>query len=367
MTGRKDSLSEMGNTEEKTARSVWRRLPGPILGLIITVWLLGRIEWSTLYKSWRLISPGWLLASFAAGTLSQFLRALRWRYLLLPVADIPMRKLLSALFVGQAATWLLPFRLGEAGGAYALSQMHRVPFTTAMGSVVTDRLLDIAWLLCAVLYVLTFLSLGTVTLPQSLFGTTIEISRTLMIHAAQVLGLVLATVVLLFLIFRLWSVWWVRCLHRLLDPVSGPLASRIERVCLTFNENIDALRRGRHLGAIVLLTMMYWALQQVGVWLLIGSYPLGTSPSLSASLLVLVSVAAGLAVPNAPGYVGTLHLAVVIGLLLGNPGIDLNLALGFAVYYHLSAFLPCVLIGLFFAWRDGLTVLPARPVSDVWR
>ena len=341
-----------------TAKSVWRKLPGPALGLMIAVWLLGRIQWTELAQSWRLINPGWWLASFGVGMLSQVLRVLRWRYLLLPVDAIPMRKLVSAFFVGQAATWLLPFRLGEVGGAYALSQMHRVTFTAAMGSAITDRLLDIAWLLGAVLYVLMFLSLGSVVIPQNLFGTTIEISRDLMIHAAQMLGFVLVTVVLFFLIFRAWRAWWMRCLHWLLDPVSDSLARRIERVFGTFSESIDALRRGRHLGAIVLITMAYWALGQLGVWLLIRSYPLGIPPSLSLSLLVLVSVAAGLAVPNAPGYVGTLHLAIVIGLLLDSPGTDLNQALGFAVYYHLSAFLPCVLIGLFFVWRDGLTLMP---------
>jgi len=349
----------MDREEGFTAKSVWRKLPGPVLGLLITVWLLGRIQWTELAQSWRLISPGWWLASLGVGMLSQILRALRWRYLLLPVDAVPMRKLVSAHYVGLAATWLLPFRLGEAGGAYALSQTHRVSFTAAMGSVITDRLLDIVWLLGAVLYVLTFLSMGTVVIPQDLFGTTIRISRDLMVHAAQGLGLGLFTVALLLLLFRGWRTWWVRCLHRLLDPVSGTLAGRIEHGCLTFTESLDALRRGRHLGMIVLATMAYWALGLLGVWLLVGSYPLGIPPSLSLSLLVLVSVATGLVVPNAPGYIGTLHLAIVIGLLLDSPGIGLNLALGFAVYYHLNAFFPSVLIGLFFAWRDGLTLLPA--------
>lgn len=358
---RNASLPKMGNTENKPLRNFWRRLPGPVLGLVITVWLLGRIEWASFYQSWRLISPGWWLISFGVGILSQVFRVLRWRYLLLPVDAIPMRKLVSAYYVGLAATWLLPFRLGEAGGAYALSRMHRVTFTAAMGSVVTDRLLDIAWLLGAVLYVLSFLSMGTVVLPQGLFGRTVEISRNLMVHTAQVLGLGLATVALFLLLFRTWRTWWIGCLHRVLDPISGALAGRIEHACLTFSDSLDALRRGRHLAMIVLITMAYWALGQLGVWLLIRSYPLGIPPSLSLSLLVLVLVAAGLAVPNAPGYVGTFHLAIVIGLLLGSPRIDLNLALGFAIYYHLNAFLPSVLIGLVFAWRDELTILSAPP------
>jgi len=341
-----------------------RQLLGLALGLAITVWLLGRIEWSNLYQSWRQISPAWWLASFMAGILSQLLRALRWRYLLLPTGVIPMRKVVSALFVGQAATWLLPLRLGEAGGAYALSRLHPVAFTTVMGSVVTDRLLDIAWLVCALLYVLSFLSLGTVVLPQELFGTSVVVSRTIMIHAAQALGLVLATAGLLLLLFRVWRTSWVRFLHVLLDPISRSLVGRIERTYFAFSEGLDTLRLGRHLGPIFITTLAQWGLGQLGVWLLIRSYPLGTPPSLSLSLLVLVSVAAGLALPNAPGYVGTLHLAIVMGLLLDSPQIGLGQALGFAVYYHLSAFLPCVLTGLFFAWRDGLTILPSPSVRN---
>jgi glycosyltransferase 2 family protein len=349
----------MGSGERSTFHLLLRRLLGPALGLALTVWLLVRIEWSGLVQSWRLITPAWWLASFVAGILSQIVRALRWRYLLLPVDVIPMRRLVSALFVGQAATWLLPFRLGEAGSAYALSRMHPVAFTTVIGSVVTDRLLDIVWLLCAILFLLSYLSITTVVIPQALFGTTVVISRSIMIHAAQAFGVLLAVVGLLLLIFRIWRSPWIYCLHRVLDPVSRSVVFRIEHVFITFNEGLDALRGGRHLGIVVITTLAYWALGQLGVWLLIGSYPLGTPPSLSLSLLVLVSVAAGLALPNAPGYVGTLHLAVVMGLLLGNPRIDLGRALGFAVYYHLSAFLPCVLLGLYFAWRDGLTILPS--------
>jgi len=79
------------------------------------------------------------------------------------------------------------------------------------------------------------------------------------------------------------------------------------------------------------------------------------------ALIVLTSVAAGLTMPNAPGYVGTLHAAIVVGLLLGNPKIGFDQALSFAIVYHLAAFIPVTLIGLFFMWLDDLRLIPKTP------
>ena len=80
------------------------------------------------------------------------MRALRWRYLLLETQPIRLRKLYSALSVGMAANWILPFRIGEMAGAYSLSRMETTPFTTLMASVVADRILDICWLAGALIF-----------------------------------------------------------------------------------------------------------------------------------------------------------------------------------------------------------------------
>ena len=81
-------------------------------------------------------------------------------------------------------------------------------------------------------------------------------------------------------------------------------------------------------------------------------------------LLVLVSLAAGLTIPNAPGYIGTFHIAIVLGLLMARPGMDVNLAVSFAIVYHLIQFVPAMLLGLYFMWADNLSLIPEGTMTE---
>ena len=61
-------------------------------------------------------------------------------------------------------------------------------------------------------------------------------------------------------------------------------------------------------------------------------------------------VAAGVAIPSAPGFFGTWHTAAQIGLV-GPYGVDETQALAFATGYHLGGFIPITVLGFYYAWR----------------
>ena len=73
-----------------------------------------------------------------------------------------------------------------------------------------------------------------------------------------------------------------------------------------------------------------------------------------AGLVILVVTAIGIMVPAAPGYVGTLNIACVVGLALF--GIDKGPASAYSWFYFLSQWLPITSVGLYFLHREGLSL-----------
>jgi glycosyltransferase 2 family protein len=337
---------------------------GPILGLVIFVYFLLRVNYSVLGDSWRHIHLLTLLLACGLGQLSMAMRAVRWRFLLLSTRPIPLRKLVSAVSVGSAASWILPFRLGEMAGAYSLQQLEPVRFSTLMASVVADRLLDVLWLASALIFVLVRFPLPAIHLPSRLFGANLEITRENLVLSAKILTLIFmgGLIFLVVLFFRLRLV--INLVRRTVKPFSAGVASRLEHLCITFAEGLHVLRNPSHCVMAIVTTLVIWSLGQVAVYTLIASFPFPFKPTAGLSLIVLTSVAAGLTMPNAPGYVGTIHAAIVIGLLMGNPTIDFDQALSFAIIYHLCVFIPVMLLGIFFMWLDDLRLIPKKPQRD---
>ena len=59
------------------------------------------------------------------------------------------------------------------------------------------------------------------------------------------------------------------------------------------------------------------------------------------------------AVPAAPGFVGTFQTGVVGGLgVYGAPGAS---AVALSLGFHLGGFIPVTLVGLYYAWQVGLS------------
>ncbi len=341
------------------SRRLIKRSIGPLLGLAILTYLLSIVDFSRLETSWRSINYGLLAAGIILSQVSIYIRAIRWRYLLLACQPIPMSKLYPAVIVGMAANWIIPFRIGEMAGAFSLSRLTNIRFTTLAASVIADRLLDVLWLVGALALALHFLSIPSIQLPARLLGQEVSIDSEWLVGAARLLGMLFLAIVALMglLYFRQGQI--LRLVDSTLGRVAPKLAINIVIPTLgKFADGLHVLRRGYDMLMSVLVTLVLWGMMLVGAYVLIASFPLATPPSLTQAFLVLICVAGGLTAPNAPGFVGTFHLAIVIGLLMADPTTDIDLAISFAIIYHLTQIVPTTLLGLFMAWRHGLSLMP---------
>lgn len=97
----------------------------------------------------------WILISMLIAFLSHFLRAYRWNYLLKPLGY--KTKLINAncyVLIGYLANYGIP-RMGEISRCTLATKYDKVPFEVALGTVITERIID--FILFLGIFVLTLL------------------------------------------------------------------------------------------------------------------------------------------------------------------------------------------------------------------
>lgn len=85
---------------------------------------------------------GWMALSLVFGVLAQQIRAWRWKMVLEPLGERPRRRVCEdAIFLSYASSLVVP-RIGEVTRCGTLKKYDRVPFSKALGTVVTERIVD---------------------------------------------------------------------------------------------------------------------------------------------------------------------------------------------------------------------------------
>src|SRR5262249_43046138 len=89
--------------------------------------LLSRREAFAHLRTWT------VPAYFVSLAVASYFRAVRWRFLLRPIAPVSRTRALTAVLAGSAAVLVLPFRLGEMVRAYLVGQDKRIGIVAALG------------------------------------------------------------------------------------------------------------------------------------------------------------------------------------------------------------------------------------------
>lgn len=122
-----------------------------VLGIGILWWMYRDTDWAEFSRYvWREMNWWWMGLSLVFGVLAQQVRAWRWRMALAPLGEEPRRRVCeNAIFLSYASSLLIP-RIGEVARCGTLKRYDGVPFAKAIGTVVTERMVD-----CLVILVLT--------------------------------------------------------------------------------------------------------------------------------------------------------------------------------------------------------------------
>ena len=271
--------------------ALWLTLRGKDLGAI----------WAEMRAAdYRYLAPylGILLLIHLAKTV-------RWGILLEPVARVPFGRLNAIAAVGFMALVILPFRLGEFARPYLVAEPGRLRASTALSSVVAERVAD--GIFTGLLLVAALLAVPDGTPGVRIFrigGALVTLG----------FGAVLAFLVVAYRSRALA----VRIASAVLRPLSPRLADRAAGMLDAFIHGLRLVPGPRKAAEFLLLTAVYWGLNALGMSLLARGF--GFDLGVVASCALLGVLVVGVMIPAGPGMVGTFQGAIVVGLSLFAPG-----------------------------------------------
>lgn len=278
-----------------------------IVGLLISAVFIylafRRVRLGEIYFSLKNANYLLILPNMALVIISMVIRAERWKYLLEPVSRFRMKQLFPSVMIGFMANNILPARLGEVVRAYSLGVKSGNSRSSIFASVVMERVFDSLTLLAMFWLVILFIP----------FPDTVK--------RFGLITLVLNIAVILFLIIlRLKTVFLIKMALKALFFLPNGLLARLDDVMRKFAEGLNVFRSPRLLIGVLSWSIILWlitALSNYFVFMAFGIYP-----SVAASFILLLFVAAGVMLPSAPGFVGVFQAATIGAFALLN---DLNL------------------------------------------
>ncbi len=337
---------------------------GALIGVVLVWWLFKDTNWGAVFAALRGVHWGWMAFSVLTLLLSFVVRIWRWHYIVCTDQKVPFARLFNATQIGFLANFVLPARMGEPIRAIVLSRSTGIPFSKTFAFVAIDRVTDMAGLAMVLgLTVLTFHPAQAIRLPadlQNLYSG--EISGMLVRHAAEVvaLGMMALTGGLFLVYFQRERI--VRWSDQFVGLFSKRLARKVAGLVGHFTEGMSAMGKPANLGRSVLVSLLLWCIFAVGHWAMFKGMRLDLpwyAPFVTMSMLAIF-----ISVPGPPGFVGPFHVAMVAGLLLVSPGIDLNVARATAILMHLINLLPVVVVGVWCLSTEKMSLRELKHESE---
>lgn len=260
----------------------------------------------------------WIALALFFGILSHFLRALRWNQLFEPLGyKVPIADSFAAVLIGYFVNFIIP-RGGEISRCAAVNRMNKVPLNKAIGTVVSERLIDVIGLL-VILGLAFLLQLNVFTslvnegpLAEKIRGGEGKVSGLAILAIAGVAG-----VALVFFTRKIWSKW--------------PFMAKIIDFMRGLGEGFKTVLKVRNPWLFVFysiaINICYYLLPFFTFFSLPATAHLNFGPGLTVLALGAVSIAA-----PAPGGIGLFHILIAYALTLYN--IDYQDGLSYATLAH---------------------------------
>jgi len=260
------------------------------------------------------------------------IRAVRWRRLLDNVEvstheeggrRLGIPGLSEIMFLAVFVNCIVPAKLGDFYRSYLLRLNVGVSFSTTMGTVVAERIIDVV-ILFLLMLAATWLSFG-----QAVPGDVLTVMQ---------VGMVLVVVVVLVLTL----------MRRLRPLIERILPERFHEQYARFEHG--TLNSFHGIPVLVVLTIVAWAAEVGRLWLVTLSLGLG---GISQSVIVFVALAAALmtTLPLTPAGLGFAEGAIVAVFLLAAkaglaPGVDEHTAASIALLDRGISYWSLIVIGL---------------------
>ena len=271
----------------------------------------------------------WMILSFVPGVLAQVFRALRWRQSLEPLGERPrVSSCIHAIFLSYASSLVVP-RSGEFLRCGVLTREDGTPFSKALGTVVTERAVDIVMML------LLFLVVFMLQIPvfKEFFSTTGVSFQSVMARytSTGIFVTLLCGVCALVLMAVLW--------HRLV------FSHKVRDVMHGLAEGLLSIKKIRNIPLYIIYSVGIWVAYFFHYYLTFFCFNFTENLGMMAALVSFCVGTVAVIVPT-PNGAGPWHFAVKT-ILTKSYGLAETSANIFALIVHTVQTLLLVVLGMY--------------------
>jgi hypothetical protein len=264
-----------------------------------------------------------------------WLRTLRWRYLLRPIADVKTVRLYPVVLIGLMTNNVAPMRIGELVRAFLVGERESMSKSTALGTIAVDRTFD-GLTLVAVLGVVTALA-DTDAGRQSL---GIGAALLFVAGTAVLAGLAFSPVMVRGLLLRFASF------------LPRRLAAKAEEMLDAFLSGLAALRNPRVLAIAACVSLASWLVEATMYYVVGEAFHLGVG--FEVYLIIAAAANLALSIFASPGGVGPFELATREVLVLYS--VSSAAASAYAIALHALLLAPVIVVGIALLWSSQMSL-----------
>ena len=274
---------------------------GPlVLSGLILWWMYRGFDWDEFFEALTYHTDWtWMLLSMPFGITAQVFRALRWKQALEPVQEYPRTSVcINSVYLSYASSLVVP-RIGEVLRCGILNRYDGTSFSKALGTVVTERIVDSVFVV--------LLAGCTILFQMPVFVTFFRqtgVSVVGILQGFSVTGYIVTIVCVLAV--GLLLVWLVKRLS---------VFKKTRNIFLDLRDGLVSLRKIKSVPLFLVYTVGIWLSYYLHFYFTIFCFESTSSLGMSAALVAFVVGCFAVLVPT-PNGAGPWHFAVKTVLLL---------------------------------------------------
>ncbi|MBN2890613.1 MAG: flippase-like domain-containing protein [Bacteroidales bacterium] len=280
------------------------KITGFILIGLILFWLVyHKQDFKSIKEALKKANYWWLLFSMFLGLLSHISRSLRWRLLIEPLGYKPRNKTLFLSVMIMYLTNMAIPRSGEILRCTITSRYEKIPFTSLLGTVVTERIIDMIILL--ILTIVVAISQFSVVLD---FLTTNESAQKTIQNITQSAGILIAIFVIG--IFSLILLFVFRK-----KIAKTKIYLKFQKFIEDFVAGIKSVIALKNKWIFIAHSLFIWTMYFVMIYVAFWAFDFTSHYGVMVGLTAFVMASYGMVFPS-PGGIGSWHFMVIETLFI---------------------------------------------------
>jgi uncharacterized protein (TIRG00374 family) len=312
-----------------------KRFWGLLLAAGLLVYCFYDFDFHSVLAALSSLNIRYLIPLIFLEVIIAFVRTLRLKIIIDPIKRIGATHLYPIFCIGMMTNLLMPYLTGQVARLYIISNRTQLRKTFVFTTTVLEVLFDGMALLGIVLLISLFIVIPSQFEPW---------------HFVVLGVVVLAVLVFLFALSRSHGKSH-DFLSRFTIHLPPATKKKIDDIKHSFLSGLQFLRSTRHLFVVSTLSLLSWVVQAAMVYLLVLAFRF--SISLWGAVIITAVVTIMMTVVLSPWNIGTFQGATVAAM---QPfGIIKPEALAFSFMLHIFVYLPPIILGAFFSFKEGLT------------